>query len=100
MFDNIPGNKSNIYEREWSKFDRENFITDYFSVRQEGLLKISEINADNSTKKFLAEINMMLDTFAPLKRFKKYKLKFNSKPWITLGLQKSISVKKITYKFR
>ena len=32
MFGNIPGNKSNIYEREWSKFDREDFILDYFSV--------------------------------------------------------------------
>ena len=30
MFGNIPGNKSNIYERDWSKFDRENFILDYF----------------------------------------------------------------------
>ena len=36
---------------------------------------------------------MLLDTFAPLKRINKYKLKFKSKPWITLGLQKSISVK-------
>ena len=26
MFGNIPGNNSNIYERYWSKFDRENFI--------------------------------------------------------------------------
>ena len=34
-----------------------------------------------------------LDTYAPLKRVKKYKLKFKSKPWITLGLKKSISVK-------
>ena len=25
MFGNIPSNKSNIYERDWSKFDRENF---------------------------------------------------------------------------
>ena len=32
---------------------------------------------------------MLLDTYAPLKRVNKYK----SKPWITLGLQKSISVK-------
>ena len=32
MFDNISGNKSNIYERDWSKFDRENFVLDYFSV--------------------------------------------------------------------
>ena len=36
---------------------------------------------------------MLLDTYAPLKRVQKYKLKFKSKPWITLGLQKSISVK-------
>ena len=36
---------------------------------------------------------MLLDTYAPLKRINKYKLKCKSKPWITLGLQKSISVK-------
>ena len=26
MFGNVSGNESNIYERDWSKFDRENFI--------------------------------------------------------------------------
>ena len=31
---------------------------------------------------------MLLDTYVPLKKIKKYKLKFKSKPWITLGLQK------------
>ena len=36
---------------------------------------------------------MLLDTYAPLKRINKYKLQFKSKPWITLGLQKAISVK-------
>ena len=36
---------------------------------------------------------MLLHTYAPLKRINKYKLKFKSKPWITLGLQKSIFVK-------
>ena len=68
MFSNIPGNKSNIYERDWSKLDRENFILDYFSVEWEDLLKIDELNADESTKKFLHKINMLLDTYAPLKR--------------------------------
>ena len=57
------------------------------------LLKIDELNADNSTKRFLDKINVLLDTYAPLERVKKYKLNFKSKPWITLGLQKSISVK-------
>ena len=90
---NMFDNKSNIYERAWSKFDQENFILDYFSVDWEDLLKIDELNVDNSTKIYLDKINMLLDTYAPLKRINKYKLKFKSKPWITLGLQKSISVK-------
>ena len=71
----------------------EKILFQTFSVEWEDLLKIDELNADNSTKKFLDKINMLLDTYAPLKRVKKYKLKFKSKPWITLGLQKSISVK-------
>ena len=41
---------------------------------------------------YLDKINELLDTYAPLKRIE-YKMKFKSKPWITLGLQKSISVK-------
>ena len=36
---------------------------------------------------------MLLDTYAALKRINKYKLKFKFKNWITLGLQKPISVK-------
>ena len=58
------------------------------------MLKIDELNADNSTRSLLDKINILLDTYASLKRVKKYKVKFRSRPWITLGLQKSISVKK------
>ena len=44
--------------------------------------------------------NMLLDTYALLKRTNKYKLKFKYKPWITLDLQKPISVKnKLLKKF-
>ena len=91
MFGNISGNKSNIYERDWSKFDQENFILDYFSVDWEDLLKTDELNADNSTRMYLDKINMLLDTYAPLKRINKYTMKFKFKPWKTL--QKSVSVK-------
>ena len=93
MFGNISGNKSNIYERDWSKCDRENFTLDYFSVDWEDLLKIDKLNVDNSTKIYLDKINMLLDSYAPLKKINKYKLKFKSNTSITLGLQKSISVK-------
>ena len=62
MFGNISGNKSKIYERDWSKFDRENFILDCFSVDWEVLLKIDETNVDNSTKMYLDRINRYLCT--------------------------------------
>ena len=52
MFCNISSNKSNIYKRNWSNFDQENFIIDYFSVDWEDLLKIVELNTDNSTKMY------------------------------------------------
>ena len=86
MFGNISGNKSNIYERDCSKCDQENFILDYFSVDWEDLLKTDELNAENSTRIYLDKINILLDTYAPLKRINKYKMKFKFKPWITLGL--------------
>ena len=82
----ISGNKFNIYERDWSRFDQENFILDYFLVDWEDLVKTDELNADNSTRMYLDKINMLLDTYTPLKRVNKYKMKFKSKPWITLGL--------------
>ena len=56
-------------------------------------MKTNELSPDNSIRMYLDKIDMLLDTYAPLKRIYKYKLKFKSKPWITLGLQKSISVK-------
>ena len=68
-----------------SKYDQENFILDYFSVDWEDLLKIDKLNADNSTKNYLDTINILLDTYASLKRINKYEFK--------LGLQKSISLK-------
>ena len=93
MFGNTTSNKSNIYGRDWNKYDRKNFILDYFSIDTEGLLKTDELNVDNSPQMYLEKINLLLDTYALLKRIDKYKLRFKSKLWISLGLEKSISVK-------
>ena len=34
----------------WSKFDRENYIVDYFFVDWEDLLQVDEPNVDDSRK--------------------------------------------------
>ena len=78
IFANPPSNKSNIYERNWSNFDQQNFILDYFSIDWNETLKIEEQNINYSTEIFLNKINKLLDNFAPFKKISKYKLK--SKP--------------------
>ena len=52
-------------------------------------LTIEEQNIGYSTKIVLNEINELLDNFAPYEK----PTKFNSKPRITPGLQKLISLK-------
>ena len=89
IFSNPPFNKSNIYKRDWSNFDQENLILDYFSIDWNATLKIEEQNIIYSTEIFLNKINKLLDNFAPFKKISRYKLKFTKAP----GLQKSISVK-------
>ena len=43
---------------------------------------------------FVSPVSLVFPvTHAPLKKVKKYKLKFKTKPWITPALQKSISIK-------
>ena len=49
---------------------------------------------------FLKKFNLILDKYLPLKKLTKQKLKFKTEPWITPGLQKSISIKnKLLTKF-
>ena len=54
------------------------FLTTFmlFYVEWGDLLKIDELNADNSDKLYLDKI-MLLDTYATIKRINKYKLKQN-----------------------
>ena len=45
-------------------------------------------------------INILLNIYGSLKRIDNYKVRFKSKPWINLGLQKSVSLKnKVLTKF-
>ena len=92
IFSNPPSNKSNIYERHWSNFVQENFILEYFSVDWNSLIHIDK-DVKLSFNIFLKKINAILDNHAPLRKVTKKKLRFRSKRWITLGLQKSTSIK-------
>ena len=93
VFSNPSCQKSNIYERDWSKFVQQNFVLDYFDKDWSDVLQLDQQDVNLSINSFLDKMNSILDEHAPLKRVNKYKLKFKSKPWITPAIQKSISVK-------
>ena len=92
ILSNPPTQKSNYYERDWSKF-KQNFILDYFDKDWADLLQIDQQNVNLSLDSFLNNINSISDVHAPFKKANKYKLKFKTKPWITPALQKSIYFK-------
>ena len=68
VFFNPSSNKVSIFERDWSNFDQENFIPNYFCIDWNVALKIDEQNIDYSIESFLNKINSLLSTYAPLKK--------------------------------
>ena len=70
-FANPPSNKSNVSERDWSNFDLENFVLDYFDTDWPNILKLDEKNVNLATNNFLDTTNSVLNKYAPLKRVNK-----------------------------
>ena len=68
--------KSNIYERDWPKFNQTDFVLDDFNKNWSDVLQLDQQNVNLPTESSLGNI---LDEHAPLKRINKYKLKFKSK---------------------
>ena len=93
IFSNVPNKKSNIFELNWCKFNREEFILDYFAIDKPHISKLQNNDTNTSFQSFSESMNRILDKHAPLKRLSKYKLKFKTERWITMVLQKSISIK-------
>ena len=62
-----PTQKSNYYERDWSKFKQENFIIDSFDKDWADLLQIDQQN-NLSLGSFLNSINSILLVHVPLKK--------------------------------
>ena len=101
ILSNPSTQKSNFYERDWSKFKQEKFILDYFDKDWTDLLQIDQQNANLSMNSFLNNMNFILDTHAPLKKGNKYKLKFSKKSWNSIkntwkGIKSIITIKDIS----
>ena len=53
--------KSNTLERDWSKFNKENFILDYFDKNWSEILQLDQHNVNLSMESYLDHMNAILD---------------------------------------
>ena len=53
IFFNASYPKSNNYERDWSKFDQDNFVFDFFSIEWDNFLLSPNTKTEKSYKTFL-----------------------------------------------
>ena len=58
---------SNIFERKWPNFDKQNILFIYFLIEWNERFKTDEKDCDYSTEIFLTKMFTLFDTYAPFK---------------------------------
>ena len=85
--------KSNVFIHDWKTFNNATFSADYKSRDWPTIVQIDKGNPNLSLQNYIEEVEKMISNHAPLRKTRKQELKFQSKPWITSGLQKLIVIK-------
>ena len=86
--------KSNVYERSWSIFNKEEFILDYFEEDRDLIPNVEKNDVNHFFDNILLNSNGLLGKFgASFEKVSRYQLKLKTKPWITAAIHKSMSVK-------
>ena len=85
--------KSNVFIRDWKTFNNATFSADYKSKDWPTIMQIDKGNPNLSFHNYIEEFEKMISNHPPLRKTRKRDLKFQSKPWMTSGLQKSIVIK-------
>ena len=64
-------NSPSYFERDWSNFNQENFILDYFSVNWKNVINLQRNDVNHSLQNFFDSVNDLLKIHAPYKKVKK-----------------------------
>ena len=78
---------------DWKTFNNATFPADYKSTDWPTIMQIDKGNPNLSFYNYIEKVEKMISNHAPLRKTRKRELKFQSKPWITSGLKKSIMIK-------
>ena len=92
------GKDGPIYRQNWSKFNREDFILDYFDIDWTSLFERFDFEPNLCFNVFNDKMRVLVDRHVPTVRLTKRQIKTKLKPWITPGILKSISKRNFFHK--
>ena len=97
-FNTPPGNIK-LYKRDYSTLDKQALLDEIQSLDWQMMFG-SSCNPDPSLmfQSFYSVVSNIIDRHIPVKQLSRRELKLKSKPWITLGIKKSIQIKNNLYK--
>ena len=92
------GNDGPIYRQNWSNFNRNDFILDYFEIDWTSLFERFDFEPDKCFNVFNDKMKVLIDRHVPTVKLTKRQIKTKLKPWITPGILKSISKRNFFHK--
>ena len=90
--------KHNVYKRDTKRFNRENFLLDFFDINWDETIEINKKDVNNSFDNFMVKINEILDKHMPYKKISYKEFKNRYKPWINKEILDSIKEKNKLFK--
>ena len=93
FFSNLSNRKTNIFERDWSKFNHEEFMLDYVSVDWLHILKLQNNSIGASFQIFFDSMNNILVIINHLKRLPNINLNSELGPGLPLHYRNLLLLK-------
>ena len=87
----------NVYKQDYSNLNEDFVLNGFALIQWQDAFRESQ-NVNQLFEVFFSECSRIVNKHLPLKKLSRKEVKFNSKPWITRALQKSIKHKDILYR--
>ena len=93
----LPDSKDKIYKQDFSNVNEEPVLNDFASIQWQHLFSESQ-NVNQLFEVFFPKCSEIVNKHFPWKKPSRRADKFNSKPWISKALRKSINYNNILYR--
>ena len=86
----LPDSKDKIQEQDFSNVNYELVLNDFASIQWQHVFSESQ-NVNQLFEVFFSKCSEIVNEYFPLKRLSRMEVIFNSNPWISKALRKSIN---------